>query len=59
MTKQRYLKSILQDIQLRQKEDALYLWQKMAVLKPKEKMTIDAGEVKLLARVWHDWKVAR
>ncbi|WVO21178.1 uncharacterized protein IAS62_002484 [Cryptococcus decagattii] len=58
MTKQRYLKSILQDIQLRQKEDALYLWQKMAVLKPKEKMAIDAGEVKLLARVWHDWKVA-
>ncbi|OXB35472.1 hypothetical protein J007_04817 [Cryptococcus neoformans] len=57
-TKQRYLKSILQDIQLRQKEDALHLWQKMATLKPKEKLAIDAGEGRLLARIWNDWKVA-
>lgn len=58
-TKQRYLKSILQDIQLRQKEDALHLWQKMAMLKPKEKLAIDTGKGRLLARVWNDWNVAK
>lgn len=31
----------------------------MAMLKPKEKLAIDTGKGRLLARVWNDWNVAK